>query len=104
MRSIHLTWPALHRPTSQNRDVGHPLSPKSNKMWATQPAGTPGARAGTRPQAILDAIKNPTKVTSGIDSQGRPYQAFTGKDARVVVNPSSGRIVSVNPLSGAGAH
>jgi RHS repeat-associated protein len=67
-------------------------------------AGTPGARAGTRPQAILDAIKNPTKVTSGVDSQGRPYQVFTGKDARVVVNPSSGRIVSVNPLSGAGAH
>jgi hypothetical protein len=68
------------------------------------PKGTPGERAGTRPEAILDALKNPTKITGGIDSQGRPFKVFTGQNARVVVNPETGNIVSVNPLSGAGAH
>jgi RHS repeat-associated protein len=67
-------------------------------------AGTPGVRAGTKPQAILDALKNPQKITSGVDSKGRPFQIFTGKDARVIVNPQSGKIVSVNPVSAAGAH
>jgi RHS repeat-associated protein len=68
------------------------------------PKGTAGARAGTKPQAILDALKNPKSIRSGVDSQGRPFKVFTGQDARVVVNPSSGKVVSVNPLSGAGAH
>jgi RHS repeat-associated protein len=67
------------------------------------PAGTAGVRAGTKPQAILDALKNPKSIRSGIDSQGRPFKTFIGQDAKVVVNPSSGKIVSVNPLSGAGA-
>jgi len=40
---------------------------------------------------------------SGVDQQGRPFEIFTGKDARVVVNPQSGKVVSVNPMSGAGA-
>jgi hypothetical protein len=53
---------------------------------------------------ILDALRNPKKFTSGIDEKGRPYQTFTGKDARVVVNPATGKVVSVNPLSGAGAN
>ena len=66
--------------------------------------GDTAERAGTRPEAILDALRNPTKIKSGIDSQGRPYEIFTGKDARVVVNPTTGNVVSVNPLSGAGAH
>jgi hypothetical protein len=29
---------------------------------------------------------------------------FHGANARVVVNPQTGQIVSMNPLSGAGAH
>jgi RHS repeat-associated protein len=66
--------------------------------------GVAGARAGTRPEAILDALKNPESIKSGVDSQGRPFQVFTGQNARVVVNPESGKIVSVNPTSGAGAH
>jgi RHS repeat-associated protein len=62
-------------------------------------------RAGTRPQAILDALKNPTKeIVTGVDELGRPFQIFTGKDARVVVNPQTGQVVSVNPRSRAGAH
>jgi RHS repeat-associated protein len=65
--------------------------------------GDGAERAGTRPQAILDALKNPKKIVDGIDSQGRPFQIFTGADARVVVNPQTGKIVSINPLSGAGA-
>ncbi|MCU0972483.1 MAG: hypothetical protein MUF80_00760 [Burkholderiales bacterium] len=65
--------------------------------------GDGAERAGTRPQAILDALKNPKIIKEGVDSQGRPFQIFTGADARVVVNPQTGNIVSTNPLSGAGA-
>jgi RHS repeat-associated protein len=61
-------------------------------------------RAGVKPQAILDALENPVKITSGVDQLGRPFQIFVGQDARVVVNPQTGNVVSVNPLSGAGAH
>jgi hypothetical protein len=66
--------------------------------------GDAAKRAGTRPQAILDALKNPTKVVSGFDDLGRPFEVFTGQNARVVVNPQTGKIISVNPLSGTGAH
>jgi RHS repeat-associated protein len=65
--------------------------------------GNAAERAGTTPEAILDALKNPLRIVSGVDSQGRPYQIFTGQDARVVINPQTGNVVSVNPLSGAGA-
>jgi hypothetical protein len=60
------------------------------------------SRAGVKPQALLDALKNPLKVLEGIDHQGRPFQVFHGESARVVVNPSTGNVVSVNPLSAAG--
>ena len=66
--------------------------------------GDSAERAGVVPHALLDALKNPKRIVEGIDSQGRPFQVFHGADARVVVNPSTGKIVSVNPLSGAGAH
>jgi len=66
--------------------------------------GDGAKRAGVKPEALLDALKNPKKVTSGIDSQGRPYQVFKGQDARVVVNPKTGQLISTNPLLGAGAH
>jgi RHS repeat-associated protein len=66
--------------------------------------GDTANRAGTKPQAILDALKNPQKIVGGVDQQGRPFQIFTGGDARVVVNPQTGKVISVNPLSGAGAH
>ncbi|WP_434111522.1 hypothetical protein [Methylocaldum sp. GT1TLB] len=66
--------------------------------------GDGGKRAGTKPEAILDALKNPTKVKEGIDSQGRPFKFYQGENARVVVNPETGKVVSTNPLSGAGAN
>jgi hypothetical protein len=66
--------------------------------------GDAAKRAGVKPQAILDALHNPTTITSGVDQLGRPFQIFTGENARVVVNPQTGQVVSVNPLSGAGAH
>lgn len=66
--------------------------------------GDTAQRAGTRPQAILDALKNPTrKIVEGIDQKGRPFQIFYGTNARVIVNPQTGLIVSTNPLSAAGA-
>lgn len=66
--------------------------------------GDGGMRAGVRPEALLDAIKNPVRITEGVDSLDRPFKIFTGKDARLVMNPESGRVVSVNPRSGAGAN
>jgi hypothetical protein len=66
--------------------------------------GDAAKRAGVKPQALLDALHNPTAITSGVDQLGRPFQIFIGQDARVVVNPQTGQVVSVNPLSGAGAH
>lgn len=66
--------------------------------------GDGAKRAGVKPQALLDAIKNPTKITEGVDDLGRPFKVYTGRDARIVVNPKTGRIVSVNPRSGAGTN
>ena len=65
--------------------------------------GDLGKRAGTKPQAILDALKNPRKVIEGVDKKGRPFKIFQGKDARVIINPKTGKVVSTNPLSSAGA-
>jgi RHS repeat-associated protein len=65
--------------------------------------GDGAARAGVKPQAALDALKNPSRIVKGVDNQGRPSEVFYGKNARVVVNPVTGKIVSMNPLSGAGA-
>ena len=65
--------------------------------------GDNASRAGTTPQSILDALQNPTKITEGVDNLGRPYKIYTGRDARVVINPDTGQVVSVNPMSGAGA-
>ena len=41
--------------------------------------GDGAKRAGTRPDAILDAVKNPTKIKEGVDSLGRPFKIYTGK-------------------------
>ena len=52
--------------------------------------------------SILDALKNPNSIKSGVDKLGRPFQTFEGGGARVIVNPETGQIVSVNPIGGAG--
>jgi hypothetical protein len=64
--------------------------------------GDGGKRAGTKASSILDALKNPKAIKSGVDDKGRPFQVFKGSSARVVVNPVTGQIVSVNPIGGAG--
>ena len=57
-------------------------------------------RVGVSPQAILDALKSPIKVNPvAVDKLGRPSQRFIGKTGEVVVNPTSGKIISVNPTS-----
>ena len=66
--------------------------------------GAGAKRAGTQPDAILDAVKNPTKIKEGVDNLGRPFKVYTGESARVVINPETGKIVSTNPLSREGAH
>jgi hypothetical protein len=66
--------------------------------------GDGASRAGVKPEAVLGALKNPGKIIEGIDDLGRPFQVFHGSNARVVVNPQTGQIVSMNPLAGAGAH
>jgi len=61
--------------------------------------GSPG-RVGVRPSAILDAVNNPLKINSVIiDQLGRPSQRFIGQFAEVVINPQTGKIISVNPTS-----
>jgi hypothetical protein len=57
-------------------------------------------RAATKPSAILEALKNSSKIVDGVDTRGRPFKVFTGQHARVVVNPDSGKIVSTNPVTG----
>jgi hypothetical protein len=66
--------------------------------------GDGGGRAGVTPQALLGALQNPISIREGVDDLGRPFKIYTGQDARVVVNPATGKVVSVNPLSGAGAN
>ena len=61
-------------------------------------------RLGVRPEAILDALTKPLKVGKVVyDKFGRPSQRFVGKLGEVVVNPNTGKIISVNPTSSAKA-
>ena len=55
---------------------------------------------GVKPASMLDAIKSPLKVGKIVyDNLGRPSQRFIGASAEVVVNPTTGTIISVNPTS-----
>jgi RHS repeat-associated protein len=55
---------------------------------------------GVKPASIKDAIKNPLKTGQVItDKLGRQSQRYVGKTAEVVVNPETGKIISVNPTS-----
>jgi hypothetical protein len=48
------------------------------------------------PEAIDDALKNPIKTKPvRVDSHGRPSQQLVGKEATVVVNPETGKIITV---------
>jgi hypothetical protein len=62
--------------------------------------GNGSDRAGVSPQGILDALKNPLKIGDvKIDQLGRQSQRFIGEMGEVVVNPQTGKIISVNPTS-----
>lgn len=55
---------------------------------------------GVKPAQILDAIKNPLKIAAPkTDSLGRVSQKLVGEKASVVVNPESGKVVTVHPTS-----
>ena len=55
---------------------------------------------GVKPDAILDAIKNPLKIGNVVTDQlGRQSQRFIGRYGEVVINPQTGQIISVNPTS-----
>jgi len=55
---------------------------------------------GVNPKSILDALKKPLKIGENIiDKLGRQSQRFIGKKAEVVVNPQTGKVISVNPTS-----
>ncbi|HTE02121.1 MAG TPA: PAAR domain-containing protein [Mucilaginibacter sp.] len=50
--------------------------------------------------SVSDALKNPLAINDpAVDKNGRTSQRFIGKKAEVVVNPKTGKIVSVNPTS-----
>jgi len=60
----------------------------------------PGAAAGIRPAAILDALRNPVRIGPRVvDQGGRPAVTFIGRSATAVVNPNTGRIITVYPTS-----
>jgi hypothetical protein len=62
--------------------------------------GNGSGRAGVSPQGILDALKNPLKIGDvKTDQLGRQSQRFIGETGEVVVNPQTGRVISVNPTS-----
>lgn len=49
---------------------------------------------------VLDALKRPLDVNRvKLDNLGRPSQRFVGPKAEVVMNPNTGKIISVNPTS-----
>ena len=41
--------------------------------------GDGGKRGGTRPEAILDELRDPRKIKEGVDSQGRPFKVYQGE-------------------------
>ena len=54
---------------------------------------------GVSLNSVTDALRNPLKINPITrDAFGRPSQRFLGRKAEVAVNPSSGKIVSVNPM------
>jgi hypothetical protein len=55
---------------------------------------------GVSPEAIIDALHNPIKSKPiRTDSLGRPSQQIIGNQATVVVNPETGKIITVWPTS-----
>lgn len=55
---------------------------------------------GVKPASILDAVRNPLKVADAkVDALGRQSQKIVGATATVVVNPKTGKIVTVYPTS-----
>ena len=96
------THPSLHRVSIVASD-GTEITGFS-RHGIKRVIGDGGAWAGVRPEAVLDALRNPLRTTPGVDQLGRPFRVYTGANARVVINPDIGRVVSVNSLSGAGAH
>ena len=55
---------------------------------------------GVKPASILDAVKNPLKVKDIVtDTLGRQSQRYIGREAEVVLNPKTGKVISVNPTS-----
>jgi hypothetical protein len=49
---------------------------------------------------INDALKNPLKVTEvNYDAQGRPSVKYIGNNTTVIVNPDTGKVITVYPTS-----
>lgn len=55
---------------------------------------------GVKPAQIVDAIKSPLKIAEvKVDALGRASQKIVGATATIVVNPATGKIVTVYPTS-----
>jgi RHS repeat-associated protein len=55
---------------------------------------------GVSPKAILDALKKPLKIKDiKFDFLGRPSQRLIGRNAEVVINPVTKKVISVNQTS-----
>jgi hypothetical protein len=54
--------------------------------------------AGVKPNAILNALREPIKIEEPVmDSNGVSRQEFVGREAEVVINLKTKRVVSVKP-------
>lgn len=85
-------------PLKINRE-GIPTIEGFTKHGLNRAIGDP-SRLGVKPNAILDAIRNPIKVGNIVTDQlGRQSQRFVGRLGEVVINPQTGKIISVNPTS-----
>ncbi len=53
---------------------------------------------GIRPQNILDALRNPLRVNDIVyDRLGRPSQRIIGREVEIIINPSTGEVITVFP-------
>ncbi len=81
------------------RDVGK-LGLKAGITGFTKHGINQAIERGVKPYSILDALRNPLKVNKIVfDNLGRPSQRFIGREAEVVINPATKKVISINPTS-----
>lgn len=93
----------LARLYEREHAYGLPYQPRGSAVWAmqkTEHAVKRQAERGLSNDKIKDAINSPLYIGDvKIDAQGRKSQKYIGKDATVIINPDSGKIITAYPTS-----